>query len=217
MSPRHPKSPVLSRARSPQEKAEVREAFIAAGRRLLADEGPDAISLRRIAAMAGYAPGTIYQYFADHQELYFQIRAHDMQAATDILRALVARTRDPAKRVQKLFIGAAAYWLDHMDEFLVIFPPATRRELAPVAAGRAPFGQSLVVQDSLELYYETVAQFFATLSRPPMPSRLAADMLIAAVHGTIVFPRMTRTMEWSDSRVMVDSLVKTIMRQWGTD
>ena len=102
-----------------------------------------------------------------------------------------------------------------MDEFLVIFPPATGREPALAPAGKVPFGKSPVVHDSLTLYYETVEQFFATLSKPPMPSRLAADLLIAAVHGTIVFPRMTRTMEWSDTRTMVEKLVKTIVQQWG--
>lgn len=43
---------------------------------------------------------------------------------------------------------------------------------------------------------------------------LAADMLMAAVHGTIVFPCMTRTMDWSDTWSMVKKLVTTIVMQW---
>ncbi|SEB25968.1 TetR/AcrR family transcriptional regulator [Variovorax sp. YR216] len=214
MSFRHPKNEVLSRARTPEDKAKVREAFIAAGRKLFAEEEDHSrISLRRIAAEAGYAPGAIYQYFAHQQDLFVQIRAHDMHAATQDLRHLIARTRDPARRVEKLFIGAAEYWLGHMDEFLMIFPAASTQP-APVPAGTQPFGQSSVVMESLDLYYETVEGLWATLSSPPMPARLAADMLIAAVHGTIVFPCMTRTMEWSDTRLMVTKLVTTIVRQW---
>lgn len=214
MSFRHPKNEVLSRARTPEDKAKVREAFIAAGRKLLAEEEDRSrISLRRIAAEAGYAPGAIYQYFAHQQDLFFQIRAHDMHAATQELRHHIGRTRDPARRVEKLFIGAADYWLGHMDEFLMIFPAASTAA-APVAAGGQPFGQSPVVMESLELYYEAVEGLWATLPKPPMPARLATDMLIAAVHGTIVFPCMTRTMEWSDTRMMVTKLVTTIVRQW---
>lgn len=212
---RHPKTEVLSRARTPEDKARVREAFIAAGRRLFAQEDPSRISVRRIAAEAGYAPGAVYQYFAHQQDLFFQIRAHDMHAATEELRQLIARTRDPAKRVQKLFIGTADYWLSHMEEFLIIFPAPSARASAPVAEG-VPFGKSEVVRDSLDLYYETVDEFFKTLPHPPMPARLAADMLIAAVHGTIVFPCMTRTMDWSDTRTMVTKLVTTMVHQWAT-
>lgn len=216
MSFRHPKNEVLSRARSPEDKAKVREAFIAAGRKLFAEEeDPSSVSLRRIAAEAGYVPGAIYQYFADQQDLFFQVRAHDMHAATEQLRQLIARTRNPAKRVEKLFTGTADYWLNHMEEFLIIFPaPLTRTPVMP-RPGSVPFGQSPVVQDSLRLYYETVEAFFETLPRPPMPPRLAADMLMAAVHGMIVFPCMTRTMDWSDTRTMVKTLVATVILQWG--
>lgn len=214
MSFRHPKNETLSRARSPEDKAKVREAFIAAGRKLFAEEGPSGVSLRRIAAEAGYAPGSIYQYFADQQDLFFQIRAHDMHAATEQLRQLIARTRDPAKRVEKLFLGTAEYWLSHMEEFLIIFPAPSTRAPAPSPAGSLPFGRSPVVQDSLRLYYETVEAFFDTLAHPPMPPRLAADMLMAAVHGTIVFPCMTRTMDWSDTWSMVKKLVTTVVMQW---
>ncbi|MBO9651342.1 MAG: TetR/AcrR family transcriptional regulator [Variovorax sp.] len=214
MSFRHPKNDVLSRARTPEDKAKVRDAFIAAGRKLFAEEEDRSrISLRRIAAEAGYAPGAIYQYFAHQQDLFFQIRAHDMHAATQELRHLIGRTRDPARKVEKLFIGAADYWLGHMDEFLMIFPAASTAA-SPVPSGGQPFGQSPVVMESLDLYYETVEGLWATLATPPMPARLATDMLIAAVHGTIVFPCMTRTMEWSDTRMMVTKLVTTIVRQW---
>jgi AcrR family transcriptional regulator len=214
MSFRHPKQPVLSRARTPEDKAKVREAFIAAGRKLFAEEGSAGISLRRIAAQAGYAPGAIYQYFAHQQDLYFQIRAHDMHAATEQLRQSIARTRSPANRVRKLFIGTADYWLAHMEEFLMIFPSPSIRAPVVADATAEPFGRSQVVQESLTLYYETVGAFFDTLPHAPMPARLAADTLMAAVHGMIVFPCMTRTMEWSDTLTMVSQLVNTVVSQW---
>ena len=55
MSFRQPKDEVLSRARSPEDKHKVREALIAAGRKLFTENPPSSVSLRRIAAEAGYA------------------------------------------------------------------------------------------------------------------------------------------------------------------
>ena len=37
---------------------------------------------------------------------------------------------------------------------------------------------------------------------------------MAAVHGTIVFPCMTRTMDWSDTRTMVVKLVEAMLQAW---
>jgi AcrR family transcriptional regulator len=214
MSFRPSKPEVLSRARTPEDKAKVREAFIAAGRKLFADEEPSTVSLRRIAAAAGYAPGSIYQYFQDQQDLFFHIRAHDMQASTEQLRELIARVRSPQRRVLKPFIGTADYWLEHMEEFLVIFPAPSVGRAPAIGSAGVPFGRSPVVQDSLKLYYDTVDEFFQTLARPPMNARLATDILIAAVHGTIVFPCMTRTMDWSDTRLMVKHLVTSMVDGW---
>ncbi len=215
MSFRQSKAEALSRARTPADKAKVREAFIAAGRKLFADEDPATVSLRRIAAAAGYAPSAIYQYFEHQQDLFFQIRAHDMQACTEQLRQLISREKSPAQRVLKLFVGTADYWLKHMEAFLVLFPAPTMRPSPGVIGGELPFGQSVAAQEGLNLYYETVEQYFQTLARPPMNVRLASDILIAAVHGMIVFPCMTRTMDWSDTRTMVKRLVTSVVADWG--
>lgn len=214
MSFRPARAEVLSRARTAEDKARVREAFIAAGRKLFAEEAPSSVSLRRIAAAAGYAPGSIYQYFAHQQDLFFHIRARDMEASTEALRQSIARVRSPVRRVLKLFIGTADYWLEHMEEFVLIFPaPSAAR--SPARSGTdLPFGESSAVQEALRLYYETVDDFFRTLARPPMDARIAADMLIAAVHGTIVFPCMTRSMAWSDTRLMVEHLVTSVVADW---
>ena len=215
MSFRPSKPEVLSRARTSEDKAKVRDAFIASGRKLFADEDPSTVSLRRIAAAAGYAPGSIYQYFENQQDLFFQVRAHDMQASTEQLRQLIARVRSPVKRVLRLFIGTADYWLEHMEEFLMVFPaPSANRSIAMHSAS-VPFGKSAAAQDSLKLYRDAVEDYFQTLARPPMKAHLASDILIAAVHGMIVFPCMTRTMEWSDTRVMVEHLVKSVVTDWG--
>jgi AcrR family transcriptional regulator len=208
MSFRHPKNEVLRRARTPQDKAQVKAAFIATGRRLVTSEGLAAVSLRRVATEAGYAPGTIYQYFHDQQDLFFQIRAEDMQAATVSFRRLIARTPDAAARVKKLFIGTADYWLAHMDDFMVIFAPPGERAAAD------GFAKSDAVRDILALYYETVDALFDTLPKAPLASRAAADVLLAAVHGTVLFPYMTPGMPWTARKTMVKQIVTTLVDQW---
>ena len=137
-----------------------------------------------------------------------------MHASTEQLRQLISRVRSPGKQVLKLFIGTADYWLEHMEEFLVIFPAPSVSRSSAVSGSGVPFGKSAAAQDSLKLYYDTVDDYFRTLVRPPLNSHLAADILIAAVHGMIVFPCMTRSMDWSDTRVMVKHLVSSVVADW---
>lgn len=201
------------RARSPEDKAQVREKFIEVGRELFSSNDPGNVSLRQIAAKAGYAPGAIYQYFANQQELFAYIREHDMQAAADAFAAGIAKTRDPTKKVQKLFYLTVDYWLEHMDQYVVLFPAPTRRP-SQVKPGSIPFGKSSVVRNILSLYYDAVEEMFDTLPRRPLSTRVATDTLLSSVYGMIVFPVMTSTMDWSDTRTMARGLIRSVLNEW---
>jgi len=201
------------RAHSTEDKARVRQAFIDAGQQLLTTDEPEAVSLRRIAAQAGYSPGTIYQYFHDHRELLFAIREFDMNAATDLIEAAAAGEKDPASRVRKLFLASVRYWLDHLDHFDLLFsgplPQARAR-----GGESAPFGQSSSVQRSLKLYRDAVEAFFAALPRRPLATVKAADILIATSHGVIAFPRLTSSMQWSDIGEMAETAIDALLAAW---
>lgn len=201
----------LSRAKTPEGKALVRQAFIDAGRRLFANEQASKVSLRRIAEEAGYSPGSIYQYFPDYQALLLSIRELDLNAAAEQLEALAARTRDPAQRVRKLAKWSVKHWLAHPDQFEVLFSRMSK--LGEVPQGD-PYGESPTVSRALSVYYRAVDALFETLSTPPMPNRLAADTLIAATYGIISFPRGTSTMQWSDPYLMAEAAIDAIVDSW---
>lgn len=202
------------RAHRDEDKAKVRRAFVEAGRHLMAtDDDPSKVSLRRIAALAGYSPGSIYQYFRDHQALLFAIREVDMNAATDRFEEIARRTRDPVERVRKLFLGTVEYWLEHLDQFDVLFSRQPNRPPLLNQEG-VPFGESPTVLRSLQVYYDAVEALFAALPSPPMKVRVAADTLIAVTHGIVAFPRHTRTMRWSDTRAMAQAAVDGLLSGW---
>lgn len=205
------------RARGDEDKAKVRQAFVTAGRRLLATEDPAKVSLRRIAAEAGYSPGTIYSYFADSRALYRAVRERDMEEAVGVFAALVAQESGPREKLRSLMTGTVRYWLAQPDHFDVLFSMPGKTEDTPDEA----FGQTPVVMRALNIYYAAVALFFDSLPRHPLPVQLAADSMLAAVYGLIAFPRMTQTMTWSDTTAMSVVIIDTVLAEWerraGTD
>lgn len=201
------------RAASPETKAAVRQAFIEAGRYLFAMNEGGTASLRQIAALAGYSPGTIYQYFQDRQALQIAIRVGDMEDATVQFEKIAAGVSDPVERVCKLFKGTVSYWLEHLDAFDVLFGRSPK--LPPlVTAEGVPYGQTPTVQRALDVYYMAVEEMFANLSSRPVPARLAADTLIGTTYGLVSFPRHTRTMRWSDIQEMADCAIDALVHAW---
>ena len=200
------------RARAEEDKVKVREAFVAAGRRLLAAGDPSSVSLRRIAAEAGYSPGTIYSYFDDSRALHRAVREQDMEEAIVRFKRIVARTQDPAERVRKLFSGTVRYWLSHADQFDMMFAqPAAHPQ---IRIENDPFGKSPVVLRWLDIYYGVVGSYLNSLPGNVIPHRLAADTLFASVYGIIAFTRMTPTMAWSDVAKMSDMVVIGMLAHW---
>lgn len=101
----------------------------------------------------------------------------------------------------------------NLDAFDQLF--GRGRPLAPLLTPEGiPYGRSETAQRALAVYYRAVDDLWATLASPPLPSQLAADILIGTTYGLISFPRHTRTVRWSSSQQMVDAAVKALLASW---
>jgi AcrR family transcriptional regulator len=204
-----------SRAHTAQAKSDVRATFIATGRTLLAAKGAKNVSLRSIAAAAGYSPGTIYQYFRDHRSLLLAIREEDMLTAVITFERIAASEPDPEQRIINVLLGVAQYWLDHFDQYQTLFSLSPHKVVVSDSNG-LPFGRSPVVVRSYSLYDRIVRDWLAVCGSNSIDPKCAVDSLIAAVHGIVSFPIYTRTMDWTEPLKMVELVVRSLLGSWRT-
>ena len=85
-------SEALSRRteRRTRQRAANRNAILEAARRVAAREGAGELSLRAVAAEAGYAPASVYEYFRNRAELVLALAAEDMGSLARALREAAA-------------------------------------------------------------------------------------------------------------------------------
>lgn len=91
--------------RRTRQRATNRAAILEAARRIAAQQGTGNLSLRSVAAEAGYAPASVYEYFQNRAELVIALATEDLAALTRELRD----TRD-----QRSFESAAAVTLNFL-------------------------------------------------------------------------------------------------------
>ena len=77
--------------RRAQAHAATRNAILEAARRVAARDGARDLSLRGVAAEAGFAPAALYGYFAGKDELLLALAAEDLAALARAMREAVAR------------------------------------------------------------------------------------------------------------------------------
>jgi AcrR family transcriptional regulator len=89
--------------------AATRAAILNAARRVAARDGARDLSLRAVAAEAGYAPAALYGYFANKGELLLALAAEDLSALTRAMRDEMQIHGDGKLR------AVAAIALDHLE------------------------------------------------------------------------------------------------------
>ena len=77
--------------RRAQAHAATRSAILEAARRVAARDGSRDLSLRGVAAEAGFAPAALYGYFAGKDELLLALAAEDLATLARTMRETVAK------------------------------------------------------------------------------------------------------------------------------
>jgi len=116
-------------------RAETRDAILSAAELALAEHGARGARMEAIAERAGIAVGTLYNYFADRQELIealFEVRRRELVEALE--RALVEGDAQPFEARLTAFLAAG---LGHFQAHRTFIALAVHEELS-ASAGRWP-------------------------------------------------------------------------------
>jgi AcrR family transcriptional regulator len=103
-----------------RQRAANRGAIVEAARRVAAREGTNELSLRAVAAEAGYAPASVYEYFRNRAELVLALAADELGQAAKTLKDASGGQAAAAKALFDLLkasaaLPAAAATLEHDD------------------------------------------------------------------------------------------------------
>jgi len=99
---------VLRRA---QAHASARSGILDAARRVAARGGARELSLRSVAAEAGFAPAALYGYFSGKDELLLALAADDLASLSRAMRETATRS-DSSKRLSSAAAAAIAKMRD---------------------------------------------------------------------------------------------------------
>jgi len=87
--------------RKEREREEMQQLILGAAHRLFLENGYDKTSIRAIADAIEYSPATIYLYFKDKNEIFFELHAKAFQALREAFTP-VFNIRDPFAQLVEL-------------------------------------------------------------------------------------------------------------------
>lgn len=111
----------MPRVLTESDVAEFRERLCDAAERLFAERGPDAVTMRQLAAELGVSPMTPYRYFKDKDDILAAVRANAFNRFAEALEQ--ARDRTNGARARATAVGEAyvTFALEHPHSYKLMF------------------------------------------------------------------------------------------------
>lgn len=95
----------MPRVLTQSDVADFRERLCAAAERLFAEKGPDAVTMRQLAAALGVSPMTPYRYFRDKDDILAAVRTNGFNRFAEALER--AREGAEGARAKAAAVGEA--------------------------------------------------------------------------------------------------------------
>jgi AcrR family transcriptional regulator len=164
-----------------ERRAATREALIAAGRTLFAEQGYGAVGTETIVQAAGVSRGALYHHFADKAELFAAVFEAVEEAVIARIGAVV-EAAGPADPVALMRLGAST-WLDACAE-----PEIHRIALldAPAVLGWTRW-REIGGRYSMGMIVRLLGLAIESGSVPPQPVAPLAHLLLGAVRESALF------------------------------
>lgn len=136
------------------EVAAFRDRLCDAAIILIAEDGFDSLSMRRLAAELGCAHTTPYRYFDSKEDIFLAVRARCMDRFAAHQEAAAARGRSPEARLRAIGRGYVAYARQQPAAFRISFqldqPPAPDHDGLQAATRRAWAVLRGAVEDAIQ-------------------------------------------------------------------
>lgn len=194
--------------RKERQKAELRDTILAAARRIFADEGAEALTMRRIADAIEYSPGTIYLYFSSREEIALQLVA---EGFAKLLAGLspALDIDDPVERLRAIGRAYVAFGRSDPRTYKLIFmnDPKYVYSVLPPAGGDDGRESG---QRAFDVIAAAIADGIDRRLFKPADTGHAAQAFWAALHGvlslSITCPRMI-----ADVEIVAELLAETFI------
>lgn len=106
--------------RKERERDERRDLILSAAQEIIATEGLDNLSVRKIANKIEYSPAIIYHYFKDKDDIIHQLMQKSYQRIVATLANAVTTNTDPGQRLRDIARNYVELALDMSDEYKAI-------------------------------------------------------------------------------------------------
>jgi len=105
----------------PSKTDDPRRSILNAARSMVVADGHGDLSLRAVAAKAGFSPASIYEYFDSRDDLLAAVAQEGMERLRLALAQALEKSKRPADALEHLGLAYVQFAQEHPEDFLLLF------------------------------------------------------------------------------------------------
>ncbi len=106
--------------RKEKQKLEIRKMILEASMKLFVEEGFESVSIRKIADLIEYSPTTVYLYFKDKDEIFYDLHNIGFQKFQELNKDLPA-IENPLVRLHKMGENYIHFGMENREYYDLMF------------------------------------------------------------------------------------------------
>ena len=197
--------------RKDRQRAELREQILSAARRIVLDEGFDALTMRKIGDAIEYSPATIYLYFENREAIGRQLCSESFEHLIAYM-APVGQIADPYERLRGIGRSYTRFGFENPEEYRLLFmtDSAFMEAIFPPDHAADP-------KDPGERAFQFVVDAFraaqaAGVIRSDGDPVALAEMVWTACHGVVSMTLTCNRALETPPEAIADTLCDTMLR-----
>lgn len=203
--------------RREREKVQVRTRILDAARKLFAELGYEAVTMRKIADRIEYSPTAIYFHFKDKEALMRELVEKDFSTLAQQFQ-MIAREKDPIVRLRKVGHAYVAFGLEYPNHYRLMFmtphPPIAKTEQEEARRGNPE-------EDAYAFLKATISDGLSQKRfRPELTDAdLIAQTVWSGTHGIVSLHIAKCNDDWIDWRpvkktatLIIDGMIRGLTR-----
>jgi AcrR family transcriptional regulator len=181
-------------------KSLMKEALHQAVVKILAEDGPQGLTMDRVTQEAGISKGTLYNYFKDKQELLQYVVQSSFEPMEQENEKIFVSDLTPPQKLEEFAVRTLSYFDKHRDFFRVLLDPElSGTRMHPERKNRH---QKLISKVSVVFEEGIKGGYF----RPGPPMKLAAMFVMSCASMT-----MGRLRLWTEDQGPIEDDARLVI------
>ncbi len=193
--------------RKKREKQILRQKILSTAAQIIAKEGYQNLSMRKLADIIEYSPTTIYHYFKDKADLLLNIREDVFERLIVIFEEIRAKHQSkPLQALEGMLRAHITIGLENPYLYKVLF-------LSELAMGEeTSFCKKTMPksQQAFTLLYETIGECISTGAIAEADNYTTAKSLFASIHGMTDL-MLLQIEPWPNRKEIIDRLLSLLI------